>query len=80
MPWPYNRILMVRDGFFYALGLGAVTAALWYMSMPGWLLALPIVLALFFLWFFSRSEQDDSAGAGAGGLARRWSGDGGGVD
>ncbi len=43
---------MVRDGFFYALGLGVVAAVLWYMHMPAWLLALPIVLAAFFLWFF----------------------------
>src|ERR1700754_2107533 len=43
---------MVRDGFFYALGLGAVAAALWYLNMPWWLVAIPIVLAMFFLWFF----------------------------
>jgi phosphatidylserine decarboxylase len=43
---------MVRDGFFYALGLGAVAAALWYLKMPGWLVAIPVVLAAFFLWFF----------------------------
>jgi phosphatidylserine decarboxylase len=43
---------MVRDGFFYALGLGIVAAVLWYMNMPAWLWVLPIVLAAFFLWFF----------------------------
>jgi phosphatidylserine decarboxylase len=43
---------MVRDGLYYALGLGVVAAVLWYMSMPVWILALPIVLAAFFLWFF----------------------------
>ena len=43
---------MVRDGFFYALGLGVVAAALWYLNMPIALVALPIVLAAFFLWFF----------------------------
>jgi phosphatidylserine decarboxylase len=43
---------MVRDGFFYALGLGIVAAVLWYMNMPVWLWVLPIVLAAFFLWFF----------------------------
>jgi phosphatidylserine decarboxylase len=43
---------MVRDGFFYALGLGVVAAALWYLSMPTALVALPIILAAFFLWFF----------------------------
>lgn len=43
---------MVRDGFYYALGLGAVAAVLWYLAMPLALIALPIVLAAFFLWFF----------------------------
>lgn len=49
---PYNRVLMVRDGFFYALGLGAVAAVLWRLNMPTMLVVLPIVLAAFFLWFF----------------------------
>src|SRR6202020_3009872 len=43
---------MVRDGFFYALGLGVVAAVLWYLNMPIALVALPVVLAAFFLWFF----------------------------
>jgi phosphatidylserine decarboxylase len=43
---------MVRDGLFYALGLGVVAAALWYLNMPTALVALPIILAAFFLWFF----------------------------
>jgi phosphatidylserine decarboxylase len=43
---------MVRDGFFYALGLGVVAAVLWYLKMPVVLVAVPIVLAAFFLWFF----------------------------
>ena len=49
---------MVRDGFFYALGLGAVAAALWWFSMPAWLVALPIVLATFFLWFFRDPSRE----------------------
>ena len=43
---------MVRDGLFYALGFGLVAAALWYMKMPVALILLPILLAIFFLWFF----------------------------
>ena len=48
---------MVRDGYFYALGLGVVAAALWYVNMPIWLWAVPIVLAAFFLWFFRDPER-----------------------
>lgn len=43
---------MVRDGFFYALGLGVVAAVLWYLKMPLALVAIPVLLAIFFLWFF----------------------------
>ena len=55
---------MVRDGFFYALGLGAVAAALWWFGMPGWLVALPIVLAAFFLWFFRDPNRTIPQGPG----------------
>ena len=51
---------MVRDGFFYALGLGVVAAVLWYLRMPLALVALPIVLAVFFLWFFRDPNRDIS--------------------
>lgn len=43
---------MVRDGFFYGLGFVVVAVIAWYVSHMLWLVALPVVLALFFLWFF----------------------------
>jgi phosphatidylserine decarboxylase len=43
---------MVRDGYFYGLGLAAVAAALWYLTGAAWTVAPPLVLAAFFLWFF----------------------------
>jgi len=43
---------MVKDGIFYALGLGVAAAALWFLTHSIALLSLPIILAAFFLWFF----------------------------
>ncbi len=43
---------MVRDGIFYALGLAIVAALLWNLTDLHLLVALPLILAAFFLWFF----------------------------
>src|ERR1700740_655346 len=47
---------MVRDGIYYALGMLLVAALLWWLKAPGWA-AVPLVFALFFLWFFRDPER-----------------------
>ena len=42
---------MVKDGIFYALGMGAAAVLLWMLASP-WLSIAPLLLAVFFLWFF----------------------------
>jgi phosphatidylserine decarboxylase len=61
----YNYpILMVRDGYIYALGFMAAAVLLGWFTRPAWAL-LPVLLALFFLWFFRDPERviPDAAGA-----------------
>lgn len=43
---------MVRDGIFYALGLIVVALLLWWLTGSMGVSAIPLVLAVFFLWFF----------------------------
>lgn len=43
---------MVRDGIFYALGLCVAAALLWLITQRIWVAGVPVLLALFFLWFF----------------------------
>ncbi len=55
---------MVRDGYLYALALVAAAVLVGWFTRPAWAV-LPLVLALFFLWFFRDPERGipDAAGA-----------------
>jgi phosphatidylserine decarboxylase len=46
---------MVRDGYFYALGMIVAAAVLWRFSPV--LAVVPLLLAAFFLWFFRDPER-----------------------
>lgn len=55
---------MVRDGYIYGLSL-LVVAAVVFWATHGWAWAtLPLLLALFFLWFFRDPERQIPAGPG----------------
>ncbi len=55
---------MFRDGYYYGLALVAAAVLVGWFAQPVWAL-IPILLALFFLWFFRDPERavPDTAGA-----------------
>ncbi len=55
---------MVRDGYFYALGLIAAAVLLGWLTRPAWAI-IPCLLAVFFLWFFRDPERTTPQDAGA---------------
>ena len=55
---------MVRDGYYYgAVLIGAAVLVAW-LTRPSWAIV-PLVLAVFFLWFFRDPERVIPSEAGA---------------
>ena len=51
---------MVRDGYIYGFSLLAVAAVLeWFTGNWVWAIV-PVLLAVFFLWFFRDPQRADS--------------------
>ena len=55
---------MVRDGYYYGLALVAAAILLGWLTNPAWAI-IPVLLAMFFLWFFRDPHRAIPTEAGA---------------